>query len=790
MAQKQTVHSENTHVRAPVYLEATWISPNEPHRTPFTSVAGGGGPGYGGWGLDAGRLRGTGGPSRFAREKGWRTVFGEEHKAVNNGYALQYAPAMQQLPAQIEAERAAIQQQASTTATSPTQLIELKQQLTMANLQHWRSDYLQIVPAAVGFYGAIPFFKRYDSFASRLGDDGAFDFSTTPEEWGRKIWVTFDASVNAAYRLHLLAEKYRALAADLPDLARQLDKAELEQPHKDLPKAIERRIRQIQLEQQICFDCLPNFVQHQVVQATSIQDTDTLPQRLSAYLNTANGLIEAKKAQVPAFSESNPNIIGPLSKPQTEALQHLVDEQATRRAGQLWADYHRALALTESIRYLQGFSAAMGNLAQRAIEVEQLQARHAAEQAAALEAARLKAETQRLAAEEAARKQAEVERLAAHAERQRQEAARQRISYISDARTASSVPTITPIGAATFALAESASTAMLEAIKAAVARMGTVAVAAAPQFIVTTLAAAWPSTLGNADRRYLVSTPLSSLSPPAGPDLTALAMSSASVDVPYLLAGNEDDDEVRLYVVPGGKPIGVRAATFDSARQVYSLVLDNPQRILTWTPIRAPGGENGSSTSLPPAPPGTIIYTGSSLSPVSNETESYPALDLLDQERLIITFPMGSGLPPILVVFKSPRYEAGTSTGNGAQVTDTWRKSAASLEGAPIPAQIADLLRGKEYRTFDAFRRQFWKAVANDPELSKQFSPQDIRRMRKHGYSPWVDKDDKYMSKRSHEIHHVVPISKQGGVYDMDNLIILTPKAHNHIHYGKDDLEK
>lgn len=80
--------------------------------------------------------------------------------------------------------------------------------------------------------------------------------------------------------------------------------------------------------------------------------------------------------------------------------------------------------------------------------------------------------------------------------------------------------------------------------------------------------------------------------------------------------------------------------------------------------------------------------------------------------------------------------------------------------------------------------------MANDPELSKQFSPQDIRRMRKHGYSPWVDKSDKYMSNRSHKIHHVVPISEQGGVYDMDNLIILTPKAHNHIHYGKYGLEK
>ncbi|WP_276574729.1 S-type pyocin domain-containing protein [Pseudomonas faucium] len=49
---------------------------------------------------------------------------------------------------------------------------------------------------------------------------------------------------------------------------------------------------------------------------------------------------------------------------------------------------------------------------------------------------------------------------------------------------------------------------------------------------------------------------------------------------------------------------------------------------MTWTPARPSGGGEGSSTSLPPAPPGTIVYTGNSLNPVSNTTESYPALDL------------------------------------------------------------------------------------------------------------------------------------------------------------------
>lgn len=69
--------------------------------------------------------------------------------------------------------------------------------------------------------------------------------------------------------------------------------------------------------------------------------------------------------------------------------------------------------------------------------------------------------------------------------------------------------------------------------------------------------------------------------------------------MPYLLAGSEEENDIGLYVVPGGKPVALRAAAFDAERQVYSLALDNPQRILTWTPASAPGGDDNSSTSLP-----------------------------------------------------------------------------------------------------------------------------------------------------------------------------------------------
>jgi len=236
-------------------------------------------------------------------------------------------------------------------------------------------------------------------------------------------------------------------------------------------------------------------------------------------------------------------------------------------------------------------------------------------------------------------------------------------------------------------------------------------------------------------------------------------------------------------VVPGGKPVAVRAATFDTERQVYSLALDNPQRILTWTPASAPGGEQGSSTSLPQLPPGTIVYAGSSLNPVNNEQEGYPALDLLDQERLIITFPMDSGLPPILVVFKSPRYEPGIVMGSGAEIDGIWLGDITRGAGAKIPTQIANALRGREFRDFDEFRTAFWKALSDTPELSSQFNDANKSLIAK-GRAPRARDKDHHKGHATFILHHVIPISESGAVYDVDNLRVVTPAAHHAIHYG------
>jgi len=57
--------------------EGLWISAVAPDRVPLTPLpGGGGGSGFGGWGLSEGRPRGTGGPNRsLAREISARRVF-------------------------------------------------------------------------------------------------------------------------------------------------------------------------------------------------------------------------------------------------------------------------------------------------------------------------------------------------------------------------------------------------------------------------------------------------------------------------------------------------------------------------------------------------------------------------------------------------------------------------------------------------------------------------------------------------------------------------------------------
>ena len=133
---------------------------------------------------------------------------------------------------------------------------------------------------------------------------------------------------------------------------------------------------------------------------------------------------------------------------------------------------------------------------------------------------------------------------------------------------------------------------------------------------------------------------------------------------------------------------------------------------------------------------------------------------------------------------ESKRNKPVKATGKGKPVNNKWLNNAGKDLGSPVPDRIANKLRDKEFKSFDDFRKKFWEEVSKDPELSKQFSRNNNDRM-KVGKAPKTRTQDVSGKRTSFELHHEKPISQNGGVYDMDNISVVTPKRHIDIHRGK-----
>lgn len=94
----------------------------------------------------------------------------------------------------------------------------------------------------------------------------------------------------------------------------------------------------------------------------------------------------------------------------------------------------------------------------------------------------------------------------------------------------------------------------------------------------------------------------------------------------------------------------------------------------------------------------------------------------------------------------------------------------------------------RDFGNFNEFRRAFWRAVANS-SYRNEFSSSNITRMNQ-GTAPIVVKSQQYKGQKSYILHHRNPIHDGGDVYNLDNLIIVTPQMHQEIlekgyHFGK-----
>jgi hypothetical protein len=393
-------------------------------------------------------------------------------------------------------------------------------------------------------------------------------------------------------------------------------------------------------------------------------------------------------------------------------------------------------------------------------------------------------------------------RLAAEAETQRQlEQARLLAQWREETEAQWQSPTFANVGSmavfgptftgtlGTVGVSPATSLALRTALRAAVsAAIAALASVAAP-VLVGFAALLAPSRLGSGDL-FSVSVPLSELAPDSTADLYELAAIGGEIDLPVRLGSRTIGNSVEIVVVatdgvtvPASVP--VRLAHFDARKNVYvssSTVSNGP--VITWTPLVKP---QDPSTEFPLIDTDLPIYEGATVTPGVGRIDPFPELDRYGFGGFITVFPIDSGIPPTFTMFRDRRQDPGVASGSGQSVSGNWLGAASTLEGAPIPKQIADKLRGREFSSFKAFRRVFWKTVASERFLNRQFTSLNKIDLR-DGLSPSAKSSEQVGRRKKFEIHHVKPISEGGAVYDIDNLRILTPKQHIEAHSKKGEM--
>lgn len=161
---------------------------------------------------------------------------------------------------------------------------------------------------------------------------------------------------------------------------------------------------------------------------------------------------------------------------------------------------------------------------------------------------------------------------------------------------------------------------------------------------------------------------------------------------------------------------------------------------------------------------------------------AFTVIDIIEGGRGLVRMLKRGGSPGLW------RSSAGTARGSGKNISGNWLRGSAGNAGV-VPQSVASKLSGRSFGSFNDFRSAFWKSVGNDPKLTTQFSNSNITRMQQ-GLAPYVHSSQQVgKTKRSYELHHRTPIQHGGGVYDLDNIMIVTPRYHQEVlsplfHYG------
>ncbi len=131
------------------------------------------------------------------------------------------------------------------------------------------------------------------------------------------------------------------------------------------------------------------------------------------------------------------------------------------------------------------------------------------------------------------------------------------------------------------------------------------------------------------------------------------------------------------------------------------------------------------------------------------------------------------------------RNSPGVATGGERlpEVGGKWLRGQRNNAGV-IPRQIADQLRGRSFNRFSELQSEFWSLVADDPVLASGFGRRNLARMRagRSPFAPPGESTGQGWAQKVYNLHHRTRVGEGGGVYDLDNLLVGTPRYHQSFH--------
>ena len=486
---------------------------------------------------------------------------------------------------------------------------------------------------------------------------------------------------------------------------------------------------------------------------------------LEGLIAQKNAELQTKTAQANSFNGRNPLTQG-VQDYKNGLVQHSANTpELTQQAHEKWEHAynaaHEARILSDSIKTLGDKSRALSAYhAEQAIRWREIDALH---------------ELRRLYAE---RREEQIDHKTRIDEESRRDLVKAANTLQAPAATMAAGAVVW--GRSGILVAEGAAAALENSIAASLKELGRIAAIRAGQTLSVSLSALlYSEPLGNGEltpeqRRRIfqgVSVGAGALGLPQNVNLPAIAEAGGTVELATRIKSVPVDLGTELRGVTTGGALAASVpvinAVLDPLTDTYRAQIPGiqPKHLVIGSSTSLPNGADGSA-----AQPG--LFTG------EQQISEVPLGVDTRINDCIVCFPAESGLAPQYVSFATGATDVGAVVGSGQTASADWWKQAAQGHAVAVPAQVGEHLRYREFSSVEAFDKSTWRAIAENPALSKQFDEINLKRMAR-GFPPYAPKSSWVGERREFEFRNSQAANDAGIYFSLDQLSINRPDTNN-----------